>query len=199
MLRTTVLWQLIAMYSLLESARTQFPYAAMPPGGPPLPLHAHAPFPIAHGPMPMPLRQPQMPVVIMPYRSKAADHIFVKKKERKPVYYGDDLTSSEDSTSDTDSVSSSEFTLRRNKRRSRRKKKREVLTPVISYVTRSGRVVYQKKIKKENPSDWLQIGNRPNSFGIALSSPRETDVVRGDITVRDLKRKYKLKKRRHGH
>ncbi|CAH2040060.1 unnamed protein product, partial [Iphiclides podalirius] len=112
----------------------------------------------------------------MPYRSKATDYIFKKKKRRRPAYYSDVSTSSDDSTSDSAS-SSSEFEFRGSKKRwSRRQKKRDVLTPVISYVTRSGRVVYQKKIKKENPSDWLALGKSPQAMAVGSA---EMTMLRG--------------------
>ncbi|KPJ20175.1 hypothetical protein RR48_02433 [Papilio machaon] len=147
------------------SAQYPFPMAALGPagggpagpGGLPLPPHgAHLPMPMPL-PMHMPVRQPQMPVVVMPYRSKASDRTFNQKKRRRPHYSTEE--SSSDSTSYEDSSSSAEFDFRRARgRRQRHKKKREVLTPVISYVTRSGRVVYQKKVKKENPAEWLGLG-----------------------------------------
>lgn len=75
---------------------------------------------------------------------------------------------------------------------SHRKKKRQVLTPVISYVTRNGRVVYQKKIKRENVGDWLEIGNRK----IPSKLVEEEDRNSGEMTIREMKNKYGI---RHNH
>ncbi|KPI99558.1 hypothetical protein RR46_03923 [Papilio xuthus] len=209
MVRAVLVCQLV-VGALSSWARAQYPFpmaALGPAGGGPagpggLPLAPHA----AHLPMPMPvpmhmpIRQPQMPVVVMPYRSKASDRAFKKKKRRRPHYSSEE--SSSESASYEDSSSSAEFEFRRARgRRQRHKKKREVLTPVISYVTRSGRVVYQKKVKKENPADWLEVGaagaggagGEGEGEGVAHASPRD------ELTVRDLRRTYKLNKHKHRH
>ncbi|CAG5034169.1 unnamed protein product [Parnassius apollo] len=172
--------------------------------GYPVSMHAQPPHAYMSGPPPMPMqvRQHQMPVVVMPYRSKATDRVFKRKKPRRPEYYSDQSSCESSSTSDADYSSSSEFQFRGSrgskKRWLKKKKKRNVLTPVISYVTRSGRVVYQKKIKKENPSDWLQMGRRKIPFDLQQNS-RQVDTGSAEITVRDLKKQFRLKKYRHRH
>lgn len=133
-----------------------------------------------------PYPQQRLPVMVMPYHSKAADKKYLKRKNRKPKYYEDS-----ESYSDSESCSSSNEYLRSHKR-GHRKKKRQVLTPVISYVTRNGRVVYQKKIKKENAGDWLEIVKDK-----VLPKYMEREKESGEMTIGDLKHKYGLKKHHH--
>ncbi|XP_046967609.1 uncharacterized protein LOC124535439 [Vanessa cardui] len=108
--------------------------------------------------MPQPFPQRRLPIMMMPYHSKDSDKKYMKRKKRRPKKYY------ESESIDSDSRSSSEYL--RSRRHGDRKKKRQVLTPVISYVTRNGRVVYQKKIKKENAGDWLEMGGKKKSSKI---------------------------------
>ncbi|XP_039750952.1 uncharacterized protein LOC120627148, partial [Pararge aegeria] len=149
--------------------------------------------------MPSPMQIPgfpqqRMPVMVMPFHSKVADKKYMRRKKRKPkrVYADSESTSG----SDSDCSSSSNEHLRTQKHRSgHRKKKRQVLTPVISYVTRNGRVVYQKKIKKENAGDWLEIGNRK----IPSRLVEEEEKKSGEMTIREMKNKYGIRHNHHSH
>ncbi|RVE48711.1 hypothetical protein evm_006677 [Chilo suppressalis] len=144
------------------------------PGSPQMAFPRQMPFP---GPMPgfmppvmqpgfmppgipHPMPQPKLPVVVMPfYSKKKKDHVprRHKKKRRIRKKYVSDSSSS---SSDTDS-SSIDLDLRTQRsRRSMGRNKQQVLTPVLSYVTKDGYVIYQKKIKEDRVKNWLQKGMR---------------------------------------
>lgn len=105
-------------------------------------------------PMHYPMQQ-KMPMVVMPYYSKSADkdQNKIKRKKRRPkkIHYDDSSSDYDDSGSASD-----EFNLRAK----HKTKRRQVLTPVVSYVTKDGYVVYQKKIKKDKARDWLEMSKR---------------------------------------
>ncbi|KAJ8724680.1 hypothetical protein PYW08_016154 [Mythimna loreyi] len=105
-------------------------------------------------PMPLPMNGGRLPMVIMPHHSKKADRPRRKKRKPKRKRINMESSSSEDSCSE-----SVDYRRSRNKVKSslRKSNKREVLTPVVSYVTKDGYVVYQKKIKKDKARDWLEM------------------------------------------
>ncbi|XP_059054553.1 uncharacterized protein LOC131848647 [Achroia grisella] len=167
----------------------------MPPMGPmgPVSMGQMGPVPM----MPIPPSIPAMPhrklpVVVMPYYSKLADkkrHMKVHRKRRlgrKRLEYD---SSSEDSDSND---SSNDFDFRTTKRGAmHRGKKRQVLTPVVSYVTKDGYVVYQKKIKKEKAKDWLEIGKKNNRFHDSIEKEDDSE----GIQLSDLKNKIRFSKK----
>lgn len=69
-----------------------------------------------------------------------------------------------------------------------KKKRHQVLTPVVSYVTKDGYVIYQKKIKKDLAKDWLDMDKaKPDTQGEKSE----------ELTLRQLKKKYGGKKKKH--
>ncbi|KAJ0177543.1 hypothetical protein K1T71_006416 [Dendrolimus kikuchii] len=130
-----------------------------PPNGLPPPnaiqMPGSVPMPMS---MPFAVQQPRVPLVVMPYHSKKRNQAKrIRKKRKRPSkkYIYDDSSSESDSDS-----SSGDFDFRA---KSKRGKKRQVLTPVVSYVTKDGYVVYQKKIKREKARDWLEMGRTRQS------------------------------------
>lgn len=101
-----------------------------------------------------------------------------RRRPKKPLYResstDSDDTSSEDSDTDTSTDTSSDHetwrglrkgwrknakNTRRSSRRRYKKKKKELLTPVLQYITRDGYVIFEKKITKVEASDWLKTGD----------------------------------------
>ncbi|VVC99945.1 unnamed protein product [Leptidea sinapis] len=144
--------------------------------------------------LPLPLQnmrtQQKLPVVVMPYRSKATDRKFARRKKSIKKY----RESSESCSSESFSSSSEHIRYRKIQKNYLRKKKRPVLTPVISYVTNNGDIVYQKKIKKEKAEDWLHLNKEIGRFRDDSEESKSDEM-----TVRDLKRKYDLKWKRSKH
>lgn len=153
------------------------PQAVQTMQGPPMPMGMHMPGGMAMA-MPNMGMQPKMPVVVMPYHSKNQDKKNKNKKRKKKRHpkkytYKSESCSSDDSVSSDDTDSSNErpsnwkrfiragHKSRPQEYREKHKRRREVLTPVISYVTKDGYVVYQKKVKKDKAKDWLDIGQKP--------------------------------------
>lgn len=152
----------------------------------PGPIQMPGPIPMP-GAMPMPLQVPgqKLPIVVMPYYSKAKKYPRRHKKRRRAQkFYYKSSSSSESDSSDTESSDSSSELGRSGKHDGRR---RQVLTPVVSYVTKDGYVVYQKKIKKEKARDWLTLDKGKS----AELSNRDRD----ELDMREMKRSRK--KRRH--
>ncbi|XP_045768054.1 uncharacterized protein LOC123869251 isoform X2 [Maniola jurtina] len=146
--------------------------------------------------MPSPMQMPgfpqqRLPVMVMPFHSKVADRKYMRRKKRKPKKIYADSESTSCSDSESSSSSNEHF---RSQKHSHRKKKRQVLTPVISYVTRNGRVVYQKKIKKENAGDWLEIGKKKIPSRLV-----EEENNSGGMTIREMKNKYGIRHNHHSH
>lgn len=100
-------------------------------------------------PMHFPFQQ-RLPAVVMPY---------VPKHHKKTRYHR--RRSPKRVIEDSNSESCSDEDFRRSSRVHRR---RQVLTPVISYITKDGNVVYQKKVKRERARDWLDIGRNPSEL-----------------------------------
>lgn len=179
----------------LGLSQMPMPFPPMPFGMPhmghPMPMPGMMPAPMHMG-MPMSLGMPQqkLPIVVMPYYKDKKTSVSSKKRHQKRRHkkkYCSDSESSDDSSSDTSS--SSELTLRRSNGRARR---RQVLTPVVSYVTKDGYVVYQKKIKKDRAKDWLQMGKKSQD-----EIPDEASEEY--FTSKDMKKMGSSKKRRHYH
>ncbi|XP_063367263.1 uncharacterized protein LOC134655726 [Cydia amplana] len=169
----------------------QFPSAMpMPMGMPPMPMQ----MPIV-GP-------PQLPSVVMPYHSRTADKFrekprkpkksrkLKKKKQKKKRYESESDSSGSDDSRSMSGSESLEISLTRRANKDH-KRRREVLTPVVSYVTNDGYVVYQKKIKKDRAKDWLELGKNsdPNALEIKDS---ESDEFEGKDSVR--KRRFKSRR-----
>lgn len=127
------------------------PGSIMMPNMPRLPGMSSAPM---HMPMAFPMNGGRLPMVVMPHHSKKADK--PRRKSRKPKRKRINKESSSSESSCSESV---DYRRSRTKVRSHSKnsKKHEVLTPVVSYVTKDGFVVYQKKIKKDKARDWLEM------------------------------------------
>lgn len=189
-MHTSVSYQASILLYLASESVTQFLPSSMFQQSPGYPNSNHAGA-MMMPPMPSGLQMPMysgqnLPVMMMPYHSKAADKEYNKRKKRKPKYHDFD------SSSHSESCSSSDEHLR--SRSGKGKKRQQVLTPVISYVTRDGTVIYQKKIKKENAGDWLELGKQN-----VLSKFEEREKESGEMTIGDLKYKYGLKKSHHHH
>ncbi|CAH2085926.1 unnamed protein product [Euphydryas editha] len=146
------------------------------------------------GPMPMPMAPmapiPQspahkLPVVVMPFYSPDTKNHkkrrFGHKKRPKHFYRSDDDSSDTDASSDDSSDHSSEhgwWERSRNGRRSnrskskrRRHKNKDLLTPVLQYVTKDGYVIFEKQISKGEANNWL--GNKKsdvNKKGLPLKN-----------------------------
>ncbi|XP_045496833.1 uncharacterized protein LOC123695138 [Colias croceus] len=167
------------------AAQVQYPmvHAGPMPMMPGQPMPLHAPYPVG---------QQRMPLVVMPYHSKAADRKYKRRRRPKKKYYKDSSSSS----SSSESSSSSKEDLRSRKKKNKHKRKqRQVLTPVISYMTRNGDVVYQKKIKKDNARDWLELSQ--SKVPAKLEDSKEINDSQ-EMTMHDLKKKFGLK-RNHKH
>lgn len=124
----------------MPNALPMMPHMPRMPGMPP-PMHL---------PMSLPMNGGRMPMMVMPHYSKKADK--PRRKSRKPKRKRINMASS----SSEGSCSQSEEYRSKNALRSG-KKRGGVLTPVVSYVTKDGYVVYQKKIKKDKAKDWLEL------------------------------------------
>ena len=113
------------------------------------------------GPMPMPMAFPmnggRLPMVVMPHRSRKAEKSRRKSRKSKRKRINMDSSSSEGSCSESAEYRRSNRNKVRSSSRNGKKREREVLTPVVSYVTKDGYVVYQKKIKKDKARDWLEM------------------------------------------
>lgn len=152
----------------------------------------------------------KMPMVVMPYHSKDQDKKRnknrKKKKKRRPkkYMYRSESCSSEETSSDYTDTSNEKQSNRRQYMRSghkskdsnKYKKRREVLTPIISYVTKDGYVVYQKKVQKEKAKDWLEIGQKPTK---SKWPENEDSGVGSEEKIKDeVKRSYrKIMKNRY--
>ncbi|CAH0752260.1 unnamed protein product [Diatraea saccharalis] len=147
--------------------------AIMPSVPQPLPL-----------PMPMALPQPKLPVVVMPFYDKQKNKLprRHKKKRKLKRKYISDSSCSDDSDTDYSSSSNIDFRTKKIKHsKGKHRRKQEVLTPVLSYVTKNGYVVYQKKINGNKVKDWVQGRSRYSN-----DMPRATK--RNKMTVDELKR-----------
>lgn len=169
----------------------------MPMAGP---MAGPMPGPIP-GPMPFPIMpQQKLPLVVMPYYSKIADkHPRRHKKKKHPRKKKDKVPcSSESSSSSTSSESSDDFDFRAN-HKSKRKHRRPVLTPVVSYVTKDGYVVYQKKIKKDKAKDWLEM-KKPSHIMDRSTEELPNSEPESAEHITELKKKLRFKKTRNkGH
>lgn len=153
--------------------------------GMPGPIAGPMPGPMSMPMMPMPpVPAQKLPVIVMPFYSQDTSgkhphtshqvrpprkrRIHVRKK--RPIYYSSDEDSTDDDLStDTDDSgsTSSERGFWRGPRAGRRsnshqktkKRKqqqhREILTPILQYVTKDGYVIFEKQISKGEAKDWL--------------------------------------------
>lgn len=130
------------------------------------------PIPMPMAPMaPMPAQPPgqKLPVVVMPYYSPDTKNHKKRKTNRKRrpkhFYSSDEDSSDTDTSSDDSSDRSSEsgwWRRPRNGRRSnrhkskrRRHQNKDLLTPVLQYVTKDGYVIFEKQISKGEATNWL--------------------------------------------
>lgn len=137
------------------------------------PLPPIGPHAIFSPPMSMPMAYPtqrKMPSVVMPYYSRSESRSGgsrssglnrskkrYRRKRRKPKKYDKSVEHN------SDNEFSGSGSAEQNFRRTKIKKRRQVLTPVVSYVTKDGYVVYQKKIKKDRAKEWLEMTNKKES------------------------------------
>ncbi|KAF9408750.1 hypothetical protein HW555_011667 [Spodoptera exigua] len=150
----------------------------VPNGQSPMQMAHPGSMPMANGPMPlmmphmprlpgMPSGPPPFPMQFPIQGGKAA--------------HGSGTTSLEESRQTSEkgdgSCSESAEFRSKNKLRSKKKRKHEVLTPVVSYVTKDGYVVYQKKIKKDKAKDWLEMtkGEHDSDEDTIRFKPRDHD------------------------
>ncbi|KAG7310209.1 hypothetical protein JYU34_004763 [Plutella xylostella] len=135
----------------------------------------------------------KMPMVMMPIPSN--NHIRIEKRERTKRRHR--RHKSKKSKRDKDSWESDESSekyrrssdrIKKNMNRKLSGKSRQDLTPVVSYVTKDGYVVYQKKIQKEQASDWLDMGKN-----IKVT---QDDTVENSIEASDEKKSRRRSKKR---
>lgn len=151
------------------------------PGPMPGPMSLPSPLP---GPMPMPMPMPlpppvpgmKLPVIVMPFYAP-------DQNTKPPTNYDMHDTSSSDadtdSSSDTEGMNSDNGWWRRKHRlrthgkkgkhfrrmfktskRSRhgiRRRNKNLVTPILQYVTKDGYVIYQKKISSPEAKEWLNL------------------------------------------
>ncbi|CAB3226867.1 unnamed protein product [Arctia plantaginis] len=154
--------QMAQMAQMAQMPQGSFPFFGsqgqpihiqMPQGGMPLmPNMPHMPGMHMSG-MQSPLNGGRLPMVVMPHYTKKNEKRRKQKKTRRR-----NRKHSKGSSSSEESCSSEEMKFRNNNDlRSPKNKRQEILTPVVSYVTKDGYVIYQKKIKKEKAKDWLEL------------------------------------------
>ncbi|XP_052749544.1 WW domain-binding protein 11-like [Galleria mellonella] len=184
----------------------------VPPGIPgPMPI----PMPMAMVP-PGPAHK--LPVIVMPFYSP--DHSYQKPPIRRPSkriieihtrrpFYSDtssDTDADNESASDTSSDTSSDGRgwwkgkgwrrsgRRLNKRhRPRRKKhaRKDLLTPILQYVTKDGYVIFEKKITKDEAKDWLSV---KKTAANKVKKDRENEAESNDYEEADKEHKRKNSK-----
>lgn len=165
------------------------PMTIIGPPGMPGPMLFGGPGPMSIMPMHPPVPTHKLPVIVMPFYKpdpafkKSSEQKRNKKKHnkhRRPQYdsiYDTDTSTDTDYSSDTSSDSSTDVewwrkrTVRnRNTRKFNKKYKskkikrkrnenKELLTPLLQYVTKDGYVIYEKKISKGEAQDWLDVKN----------------------------------------
>ncbi|XP_041989189.1 uncharacterized protein LOC121740523 [Aricia agestis] len=126
--------------------------------GPPPPPQLMQQFPAMPG-LAAPMMPQKLPVVVMPYYSPVSTK---KEPERRRHSRNGRRMYVSDETSDVDSNGSlSEEDARYNTRRHHREKRRklklkkQMLTPLLQYVTKDGYVIYEKKISNGEAKKWL--------------------------------------------
>ncbi|XP_050349542.1 uncharacterized protein LOC126772985 [Nymphalis io] len=171
-------------------------YFRMPgfPGALPGPMQGMMP-----GPMPMMPQPPahKLPVVVMPmyspesknsqgihsFRLRHKKHRLGFKRRPKHYYHSDEDSTDDDTSSDDSSDTSTEFGRRKisrngrrsNRRRSKKKKhqNKDLLTPVLQYVTKDGYVIFEKQISKDEAKNWL--GNKKVDSNKQSRQPKNDD------------------------
>ncbi|XP_028179105.1 putative proline-rich receptor-like protein kinase PERK11 [Ostrinia furnacalis] len=154
----------------------------LPPGMPGFPPGIPGPMPM---PMPGGGSPHKLPVIVMPFYSPDPSYKKLREKNkrilefhtRRPPRYDNDRSSDTDTSFDEDCDFCSEergvwrgsrgFRRRMNRMGSRMNRKhkskrhrhnrRDLLTPVLQYVTKDGYVIYEKKISKDEAKDWLSL------------------------------------------
>lgn len=172
----------------------------MPPGFPP---GFPAPMMQPSLPVPMPAPGPKIPVIVMPFY--APDKSYSGNTPKQPGRPKGNLPSDTDSgtddddTDDSDSDGSGESGWWRGKKKKRiikRKKqarkiyrrmskrhharKRNLLIPVLQYVTKDGYVIFEKKISKPEAKQWLEFDKKPAETGQDIEHKRKNELIERD-------------------
>ncbi|XP_075976434.1 uncharacterized protein LOC142976766 [Anticarsia gemmatalis] len=155
--------------SMFPMAQNPIMQMAMPGAMPPVMSHPMMPnmphLPGMQPPMPMgqpmslPMNGGRLPMVVMPHHTKRMDNKRHKKRRSKKRSHKRPRVRFSGSSEDScDSDSDFEFKTKNDLRTpTNPKARRQVLTPVVSYVTKEGYVVYEKKIKRDKAKDWLEM------------------------------------------
>ncbi|XP_059054552.1 uncharacterized protein LOC131848646 [Achroia grisella] len=152
----------------------------------PMPMSLAVPGPMSAMPVVAPGPAQKLPVIVMPFYSpdrsyqKSPRHHpprrIVEIQTRRPFYSDTDISSDTGTDTDTSFDTSHDTSSdgggwwkgkgwRRNGRRfnkrhkPRRKKhtKKDLLTPILQYVTKDGYVIFEKTITKNEAKDWLKV------------------------------------------
>ncbi|CAB3235101.1 unnamed protein product [Arctia plantaginis] len=164
------------------------------------------PMPIA-----MPGNSPhKMPVIVMPFYSQDrkpfkkpphhSKHSSKRPHKKRPHYHGtSEIDSDEDSDDTSDSKESREgwwkpprkgkgskkygiYRRSNTRHHNMKKKKKEVLTPILQYVTKDGYVIFEKRITKNEANNWLEPKDQAKAkdeinFKRRLEKQIQDDVV----------------------
>lgn len=170
-----------------------YPGLIFPPGMA-LPPMGAIPAPV---PVPIPGPPPQkLPVIVMPFYSPDPAHKKKDERREKPrkIHSAESESCSDYDTPDSSGDSSSEFWRprrpawrRKHKRIYRRSggfsrnthKNKDLLTPMIQYVTKDGYVIYEKEISKGEAKDWLsKKEERETEKGVSF---KELDEIKHQL------------------
>lgn len=177
-----------------------FPAPIFPPGMP-VPPMAAIPAPVPGMGVPMPGPPPQkLPVIVMPFYSPDPAHKKDSNDRRKKPKNKDSSESEScsdyDASDNSDDVNYSGFwrpgKYRKRRRGHRRifrrsgggsirhtRKHKELLTPMIQYVTKEGYVIFEKEISKGEAKDWLsKKDERENEKGVSF---KELDQIKHEL------------------
>lgn len=173
-----------------------FPAPIFPPG------MAVPPMAAIPGPVPMPIAGPppqKLPVIVMPFYSpdpanKKDDD---RRKKRKNKDTSESESCSDEDTSDSSGGGKSSGFWRPRKHGKKRKghkhiyrrsgggsrrnsrKNKELLTPMIQYITKDGYVIFEKEISKGEAKNWLsKKDERENEKGISF---KELDEIKREL------------------
>lgn len=72
------------------------------------------------------------------------------------------------------------------------------MTPVISYVTKDGYVVYQKKVKKDKAKDWLELGKQTPSR-LMEGSEEKSQKNSEEVMLKSLKKEMRKQQKKRQH
>lgn len=186
-----------------------------PPPGMPGPMPMPMPMPMPVGPPGPPHKLPVIVMPFYSpdpaYVNKKNDKKHVRKRHkhftdpdrRRPKprnrYASSGDTSTYTDTSDTDNSDSSgsggwwkgyKNHRRSNKRpklrRKKHAKKKDLLTPIIQYVTKDGYVIFEKEISKGEANDWLNVKNNDKKDDIEVAFKEAEDMNENVEVNRDV-------------